>query len=246
MTASNWRRVFLPILFSVLLFVTACAPQPPSRFEQAQKESTQRGAQPAVAKDATQGSEFNKFFPKPEKGYERVFTQEKKGFAEAKLKKEGKEIAMLAISDVTGTPAGDKFKSATKTIAGYPAVTVGTTQTAILVNNRYQVKVLSRDLVNFKEAEREAWLKKFDLAGLAKLQAASDPKSAKPANAVSPFKLKPDTAVNQSAATNRSDTAPVKIDTAPETTQSPGAQASEILKAAKESAATGAATSTAQ
>jgi hypothetical protein len=175
MMAFNWRRTLAPIFLSLLLLVTACVPQAPSQFEQAQKESTQRGAQPAVAKDATQGSEFNKFFPKPSAGYERVFSQEKKGFAEAKLKKDGKEVAMLAISDAAkDTTAGisptKKFAASTKTIAGYPAVTVGTTQTAILVNSRYQVKVLSRDPMNFKEADRQAWIEKFDLAGLARLK----------------------------------------------------------------------------
>jgi len=40
----------------------------------------------AVAKEATQGSNFNRFFPAASDGFERVYTQEKKGFAEAKEK----------------------------------------------------------------------------------------------------------------------------------------------------------------
>jgi hypothetical protein len=189
MIAFNWRKILAPILISVLLLVSACAPQPPSRFEQAQKESTKRGAQPAVAKDATKGGEFNKFFPKSGGGYDRVFTQEKKGFAEAKLKKNGKDVAMLAISDTKSTPsAAAKFQTSTKKIAGYPSVTVGASQTAVLVDGRYQVKVLSRDLVNFKEKDREAWLQKFDLAGLARLSNASGGSKAvvKPGNAPTP------------------------------------------------------------
>lgn len=159
-------------LFSValvtLLLLTGCAPKPVSQFDQAQQLSTQPGAL-AVAKNATQGSEFNKFFPNPEKGYERVYTQEKKGFAEAKLKKDGKDLAMLAISDISSNPsATQKFQRSTQTIGGYPAAEVGSTQTALLVSDRYQVKVLSRD-PSFGAAERAAWLEKFDLKGLAKL-----------------------------------------------------------------------------
>ena len=79
------RKLVTVGLLSILLFVTltACAPKPPSRFDQAQQESTQRGAS-AVVKKSEQGSSFNKFFPKSGGGYDRVYTQEKKGFAEAK------------------------------------------------------------------------------------------------------------------------------------------------------------------
>ena len=93
------RRTIAPLLLTVLLLVTSCSSQPASRFDQAQRESTQRGAAPAVVKEATQGSEFNKFFPKDGDGFDRVFVQEKKGFAEAKLNKGGKNVAMLSISD---------------------------------------------------------------------------------------------------------------------------------------------------
>jgi len=174
MTGFNWRKALAPLLLSVLLLITGCVPKAPSQFSQAQQESTQKGAQPAVAKDATQGSSFNKFFPKPGNGYERVYTQEKKGFAEAKLKKDGKDVAMLAISDTTsdltaGVSATKKFEKSTEKIAGFPTVEVGKTQTAILVGDRYQVKVLSRD-PSFTQEDRQAWAQKFDLAGLARLK----------------------------------------------------------------------------
>lgn len=162
-------RITVSICLVALLLITGCTQAPPSPFEQAQVESTQRGATPAVAKDATQGSEFNKFFPPSESGYERVYTQEKKGFAEAKLLKDGKDVAMLAISDTTSLPtAAAKFQNSPNKIAGYPAVEMGTTQTAILVADRYQVKVLSRD-PSFTAADRQAWIEKFNLTGLAQL-----------------------------------------------------------------------------
>jgi hypothetical protein len=164
------RKIFAVVLLSVLLLTTACTPKQPGRFDQVQQESSRQKSGQAVAKSATQGGEFNKFFPPAEDGYQRVFTQEKKGFAEAKLKKDGKEVAMLAISDTKSTPAtAASYANSTKKIAGYPAREIGNTQTAILVNNRYQVKVLSRS-PSFTASDREAWIKKFNLDGLAQLK----------------------------------------------------------------------------
>jgi Tfp pilus assembly protein PilV len=163
------RRVVAALLLSVVLLTTACSPKTPGRFDQAQKESTQQKRGQAVAKTATQGSEFNKLFPDAGNGYQRVFTQEKKGFAEAKLKKGGKDVALLSISDTTSTPStAAKFSKSTKKIGGYSAVEVGKTQTAILVG-KYQVKVLSRDS-SFTASDRADWLEKFNLNGLAKLK----------------------------------------------------------------------------
>jgi hypothetical protein len=167
-TASYWRRGIIAVVLCFALLITGCQPKAPSRFDQAQQESTQKGAV-AVAKTATQGSEFNKFFPPSAFGYERVYTQEKKGFAEAKLKKAGKEVAMLAISDTTSLPsAAQKYANATTQIGGYPSVSIGSTQTGILVG-KYQVKVISRD-PSFTEELRADWLQKFNLKELAKLK----------------------------------------------------------------------------
>ena len=166
----NLRSVIAAVLISTLLFLTACQPQAPSRFDQAQQESSQQKSGQAVAKDATQGSNFNTFFPGTQAGFERVYTQEKKGFAEAKLKKNGKDVALLSISDTASLPkAAAKFQNSTQKIAGYPALEIGNTQTAVLVGDRYHVKVLSRD-PSFTQSDRETWLQKFKLNGLARLQ----------------------------------------------------------------------------
>lgn len=163
------RRILAALLLSVLLLTTACAQKAPSQFDQVQKESTQQKSGQAVAKNATQGSEFNKLFPSEQAGYQRVFTQEKKGFAEANLKKGGKTVAQLAVSDTTSTPsAAAKYSSSTKKIGGYPAVTLGNTQTSILVG-KYQVKAISKD-PSFSASDREAWIQKFNLGGLARLK----------------------------------------------------------------------------
>ncbi|MBD2576919.1 hypothetical protein [Oscillatoria sp. FACHB-1406] len=166
------QKIVLSFLLSALLLLstTACTKAPPSRFDQAQKESTQKKVD-AVSDKATAGGKFNKFFPKSGSGYQVIYTQEKKGFAEAALKKGGKEVAKLAISDISSVPgAAAKFQnSGIDKVSGYPAANQGSTATAVLVNNRYQVKVLSRDPA-FKESDRRAWLGKFNLSGLAGLK----------------------------------------------------------------------------
>lgn len=164
------RRVLAAILLSIVLLTTACAAQAPGRFDQVQQESSRQRSGQAVAKNATQGSTFNKYFPGSQSGYNQVYTQEKKGFSEANLKKEGKVLAQLAISDTSSLPtAAAKFANSQKKIAGYPAVEIGNTQTAILVGNRYQVKVISKD-PSFTSSDRAEWLSKFKLSGLASLK----------------------------------------------------------------------------
>jgi hypothetical protein len=162
------RKVLTACLLVTLLLVTGCATQTPSRFERVQRESTQRGAS-SIVKESLSGSSFNKFFPSSGDGYDRVYTQEKTGFAEAKLKKDGKDVAVMAISDTLNNPSAvEKFQQSTEKIGGYPAVKQGNNATAVLVNNRFQVKVLSRD-ASFRESDRQAWLEKFDLGGLAQV-----------------------------------------------------------------------------
>ena len=162
-------RKSLLVFFSVaLLLLTSCASAPPSRYQAVQQESSKKGVT-AVVKQSQSGGSFNRFFPPEQDGYKRIYTQEKKGFAEAKLSKGGKELAKLSISDTLNLPtAKAKFVNSTQKIAGYPAVEQGTTTTALLVGDRYQVKVLSRD-TSFTSADRASWLERFKLSDLAKL-----------------------------------------------------------------------------
>ena len=169
MVANRGSRVLAALLLSVVLLTTACATKAPSRFDQVQQESTKQRSGQAVVKNATQGSKLNNFFPRSEDGYERVYTQEKKGFSGANLKKGGKVVAELSISDTSSTPTtASKFANSTKKIGGYPAVEQGKTQTSVLVN-KYQVKVISKDPL-FTASDRAAWIEKFNLNGLAKLK----------------------------------------------------------------------------
>ncbi|MCU0518302.1 MAG: hypothetical protein MUC60_15840 [Oscillatoria sp. Prado101] len=166
MIFSRWRQILAPLLLSVLLLVTACGGgKEPSRFEGAQQQKT-----PAVVQESAKGGSFNKYFPKTSGDYSLTYTQEKKGAAIAKLKKGGKDVAELSITDTVNTPdARDKFKQSTQRIAGYPAATQGTTMTSILVADRFQVKVRSLD-TSFSPIDREAWLQKFNLSGIASLK----------------------------------------------------------------------------
>ena len=83
------RKFLVALLLGTILLITSCTQQPASRFEGAQKVSTAKDAT-AVVKEAESGSSFNRYFPGNTEGYERIYSQEKKGFASANLKKKGK------------------------------------------------------------------------------------------------------------------------------------------------------------
>jgi hypothetical protein len=164
----SWRKTLVTFLVGVLFLTAACTKQPPSPFEQAQQDSSARGAT-AVVKESESGGSFNRYFPGAGNGYQRVYTQEKKGFAEAKLIRDGKDVAVMAISDTLNNPtAKSKFQSSQDSISGYPAVKQGSNSTALLVGDRFQIKVSSRD-ASFAESDRKDWLNKFDLKGLSRL-----------------------------------------------------------------------------
>jgi hypothetical protein len=188
MLHTRWLKRLAPLLVCLVLLVTACS-SAPSKYDQVQKDTTGFGSPAAVAKKAEKGGTFNQFFPGDQGDYQVIPYQEKKGFAEYKLQKGDQTLAMLTISDTTSLPtAAAKYSDATETVAGYPTVNQGTTATGLLVNDRYQVKVLSRD-PSFTQADRVAWLQKFDLKGLAQLKGALSsptPKAAVPASPTAP------------------------------------------------------------
>jgi hypothetical protein len=162
-------------LLSLLLVASGCKKE--TRWDQAAGTTTsevraqaraEAGLPPEPEVKQTSGSSFNKLFPADgTEGYSRVFTQEKEGFAEAKLQKDGKDMAVLALADVVNDDvAKKKFANAADKIESYPLVTVGKNQSALLVKDRYQLKVSSQTL---DAAARKALLQKFDLAGIARL-----------------------------------------------------------------------------
>ena len=164
----NNRKILLSVMLALLLLVSACGgAKEPTRWDNAQKESTSQPRNDAVNQQ-TKGGAFNKFFPQVSGEYSLVYTQEKKGFAQAKLKKGGQEVASLSISDTIDTPnTTKKFENSSKMISGYPAKEQGKNTTALLVGGRYQVKVTSTSL---SPSDREQWLTRFNLSGLSRVK----------------------------------------------------------------------------
>ncbi|MCB0065297.1 MAG: hypothetical protein KDE19_24400 [Caldilineaceae bacterium] len=150
------RRLLFIVLIALIPLTVACRP------------IVNLGGGTAVVEPLA-GGEFNKFFPKDDGDYNVLFTQEKEGFAQAQLNFQGSEVATLSVSDTANNPdALEKFQDTDSEVAGYPAAGVGSLGTAILVAERFQVQVRSKD-DSFTEEQRTDWIEQFDLAGLAAL-----------------------------------------------------------------------------
>ena len=86
------------------------------------------------------GPAFNPLFPKPHPGEQLIFTQEKRGFSQARLKEGDTVKALLSISDVITSPATRaKFSGATQELREWPLVDQGSQASALLVADRFQV-----------------------------------------------------------------------------------------------------------
>ena len=119
--------------------------------------------------DPLPGSEFNKFFPEQSGDYDMVAKQEKSGFAQYSLRQDGDEIGQLSITDLRSNPAAAiKFRTPDMSIANYPAKKDGSKGTTLLVAGRFQVKIRSPG-GQLNQQDRTAWMKKFDLDGVASL-----------------------------------------------------------------------------
>ncbi len=115
------------------------------------------------------GTAFNRLFPSPQPGETLVFTQEKRGFSEARLKRASSTKALLAISDtITAPEARSKFSASQEQLKGWPLVEQGPQASALLVEDRFQVKVIAQG-VGLDAEQRHELLGDFDLQGLAAL-----------------------------------------------------------------------------
>lgn len=156
-------------MMAVLLMpplLIGCGGSSDTRWNAAQQ--TSKGKK-AVAAEALDGGAFNKFFPKAEAPFDMVADQEKKGSAVWILKKDGNTVAEMQIFDTLSNPeAKEKYKDATEALKGNPMTAVPGKGTGILVRERFQVVVRSKDDA-FDAAARKAWLEKFDLDGLRQL-----------------------------------------------------------------------------
>ncbi|MCP9928626.1 hypothetical protein [Cyanobium sp. CH-040] len=122
------------------------------------------------------GTAFNRLFPPAGPGEQLVFTQEKRGFSEARLKQGDATLALLAISDTATAPeARDKFSASDDRIQGWPVVEQGPQASALLVAERFQVKVIGQG-AGLDVSQRHELLDAFDLKGLAALQAPALPR----------------------------------------------------------------------
>jgi hypothetical protein len=123
------------------------------------------------------GTALNRLFPAPEAGETLVFTQEKRGFSQARLKQGDAVRALLSISDVTTSPASRaKFGSSASALGGWPLVEQGDQSSALLVADRFQVKVIGQG-AGLSLDERHELLGAFDLQALAALNPASAQKA---------------------------------------------------------------------
>ena len=178
------RRLTVLLGLAVAVIISGCeGTKAPDRWEAAD-QATREGAPvseagtsansqalPADKSGVLEGSEFNKFFPEVTSPWDIVFKQEKPGFAQASLQRDGTETAVLSISDTrNNAAAADKYKAATDKVDGYPYMPSGSLGSGILVANRFQVQVRSAPDKGLSESERKEWLKKVDLIGLEALR----------------------------------------------------------------------------
>lgn len=119
--------------------------------------------------EVVNGTAFNRLFPAPGPGEQLIFTQEKRGFSEAKLKQGDQTRALLAISDtITAPTARDKFAVSTERLQGWPLTEQGTQASALLVADRFQVKVIGQG-AGLDTQQRHELLEAFQLEQLAAL-----------------------------------------------------------------------------
>ncbi|WP_255101634.1 MULTISPECIES: hypothetical protein [unclassified Synechococcus] len=123
------------------------------------------------------GSRFNRLFPRSNPELRVTMSQEKRGFSEARLKQGDQVIALLAISDtITAPEARAKFEQAEERLKGWPLVEQGPHASALLVADRFQVKVIEHGS-SLDAAHRHGVLENFDLQGLAALGSSPLPRS---------------------------------------------------------------------
>lgn len=119
--------------------------------------------------EVVNGTAFNRLFPVPGPGEQLVFTQEKRGFSEAKLKRGDETRALLAISDtITSPTAKDKFAASSERLQGWPLAEQGAQASALLVADRFQVKVIGQG-TGLDTQQRHELLEAFQLQQLAAL-----------------------------------------------------------------------------
>jgi len=173
--------VFIASVFALsALALVACGKDEPksTRWDQAASAAAKSAEKKADApKDSASAvpppekketGAFNKFFPADgTDGAKRVFSADKEGYAEAKLTKDGKEVALLTVTDLNGKDdEKKKFDAAKEKVNGNPVATFGKNKTMVLVKSRYQIAASSQTL---DHEARKGLISKFDLNGISAL-----------------------------------------------------------------------------
>jgi hypothetical protein len=168
----NDRKTLLAVLVLSSTLATACSkkttptPTPTASASGPVVTVTTTPPDAGAADASAPHAALKNFFPPDGAGgYRRVIqSTARDGYAEAALEKDGKEVAVLSISDAERMAyTRAKFESATEKLDGYPLLTSGKDLSTILVKDRFQIKVLSKTL---DAEQRKAILASFDLKGL--------------------------------------------------------------------------------
>src|SRR4051794_11444486 len=99
MRTTSPRLLAVPLALTAALMLACSGGLATSPYDESNKNKG-----PSTSKDALEGKEFNKFFPKAAAPFDLVYKQEKKGAAIAELKKDGKVVAQLSITDILSEP----------------------------------------------------------------------------------------------------------------------------------------------
>lgn len=120
---------------------------------------------PAKRQETKPGADLKIYFPGDGVlGTKRTFTQEKLGFAEAKVQQGGKDLAVLSITDaLNDADAKGKFANTAEKLDDAPVISIGKTQSAALVKGRY---VLTVDSQILDDQRRKTWLTHFNVKAL--------------------------------------------------------------------------------
>ncbi len=168
----KYRRPSLFVLLTLFVLASGCKREeaPPAReIPRVPVQEAPAAVQAPAPAQPTEGGDFNKFFPKAKDGtFERVFTQEKTGFALAEILRDGKKVALLSITTLENAGAPPAQEMGSRSIAGFPVTDTGTLQTSIVVGNRFKVVARSTD-TGFTRADRDHLIESVDLKGLAAL-----------------------------------------------------------------------------
>lgn len=163
--------LLLPLCFAApFIAAPGCKKEPDPYAAQVASAEKKLEAKEALGEDApkqVEGKKLNAFFPEKLLEAERTFTTEKDGYVEAKYAKEGAELFTLTIADISDNADSKvKFTKSTERASQFPVATFGKKQTMALVQDRYQVKIISDTLAH---EQRKALLEQLDLNGIAAL-----------------------------------------------------------------------------